>query len=267
MICYAPRSLDRIKVPLYKWHYSPKTKELYRYDQGVFEAYEPLTPQIGLQPTDPTRFYLRLHLKVLPEDALRAKVHRQSDHFELMRIYKMSTLWREVTSTEEIETIILQRNRRHLQQASIEDGRVHDPIMQELIEGYGVNDMVEQMRGGELTIPQVTNEAIQAWLSALNQTGASIRLPPITGKFEVEDFQSSFKAVEKKTYVLTIWRPLYFVESNGTRPCTCSVAHNHDELTIHVWICEPALDQGSQHDAREENRCTKNPHALYNWHS
>ena len=54
------------------------TKELYHYDSGVFEAYTAMTPQVGFQPTQPTSFYTQHHLKVLPDDAIRASVEQSS---------------------------------------------------------------------------------------------------------------------------------------------------------------------------------------------
>ena len=44
------RSLDRVEVPLYIWHYSNNTKKIYRYDKGVFKAHVAYTPQAILQP-------------------------------------------------------------------------------------------------------------------------------------------------------------------------------------------------------------------------
>ena len=60
------------------------------------------------------------------------------------------------------ETIFIQQNKQHLQQASIEEGRVHDSIMQKLIENHNSNDLVDSLLQDEMTLDQVTNEAIQA---------------------------------------------------------------------------------------------------------
>ena len=71
------RSLDRVEVPLYTWHYSDSAKEIYRYDKGVFEAHAAYTPKAALQPTHPTKFYLHHHLKVPPDDTVRADVNME----------------------------------------------------------------------------------------------------------------------------------------------------------------------------------------------
>jgi hypothetical protein len=103
----ARSSLDRIKVPIFEWFYSPRTTEIYRYDSGVFEAYSPKSCQEGLRPTNPTIFYNHHHLKVLPTDAVRAVVRQHQDHFELVKKYPPANIWREVTSAKEIEQTIL----------------------------------------------------------------------------------------------------------------------------------------------------------------
>ena len=60
-------TLDRVQVPTHEWYHSRKGKELYRYDQGNFEAYPAMH---GVQGK-----YLPNHVtKVLPKDALMAEV-------------------------------------------------------------------------------------------------------------------------------------------------------------------------------------------------
>ena len=83
------------------------------------------------------------------------------------KIYAPCNLWREITNPIELERTIIQRNKRHLQQAPIEEGRVHDPIMQQLIENHGSNDLVDSLLKGEMSLDEITDEAIQAWLSAV----------------------------------------------------------------------------------------------------
>ena len=113
------RGLDRVEVPLYEWHFSPQSSELFRFHQGVFEAYSPHSPQPGLRPTNPTSFYTHHSLKVPPPDIVRADVAVGTDSIRLLRQYPPCDLWREVTNAAELESLILQRNKRHLQQASI----------------------------------------------------------------------------------------------------------------------------------------------------
>ena len=62
--------LNQIEVPLFEWYYSDKTKEIYQYNEGVYEAYTPYTPQQGLLPTHPSNFYSHHQLKVIPNDVV-----------------------------------------------------------------------------------------------------------------------------------------------------------------------------------------------------
>ena len=86
--------------------------------------------------------------------------------------------------------------------------------MCELIENYETNDMVDAIRAGKLTIPDAIDEAIQAWLSALQQTGERMRLPYVEGTFTTEDYQSAFAAVSEHTTSspsglhYTLWKSL-----------------------------------------------------------
>ena len=90
------QSLDRVEIPKYKWFYSHMTKELYRNASGVFEVYAAKTPQICLQPTHPMSFYTHHHLRVLPEDTIRASVQQTGNEIRLMALFLPCELWTEV---------------------------------------------------------------------------------------------------------------------------------------------------------------------------
>ena len=141
--------LDRIEVPMYTWFYLARSKEIYRYNQGVFKAHTTHTPQPGLIPTASKSFYTHHHLKVPTEDTVRAEVSVGKELIILDKVYPPCKIWREVTDTEESETIILQQNKRHLQQAPIEDGQVHNPMIQKMVENYGCNNLIDELSGME----------------------------------------------------------------------------------------------------------------------
>ena len=65
-ISKGPRgALDYIEIPTHDWYYSPKTNELYHYDNGVFETHANRTTSI---------FYKHHSLKVPPDDTSKATV-------------------------------------------------------------------------------------------------------------------------------------------------------------------------------------------------
>ena len=90
-------------------------------------------------------------------------------------------------STKEIERLIQKQNKHHSQQAIIEEGRVHDPVMQQIIDASSSNDSLNALRKGEITINEATDEAIQAWLSEVKQTRNKLTLPKVTGVIPKED--------------------------------------------------------------------------------
>ena len=67
------------------------------------------------------------------------------------------SLWQEVMDTQEIERLILRWNKYHLQQATAEEGWVHDPIMQPLIADQGCNNLTDQLLKGDLILEEVTD--------------------------------------------------------------------------------------------------------------
>ena len=129
-----------------------------------------MTPQPGLIPTNPKKFYLHHHLKAITDDAVPAEVQLDADHISLLSTGPAVNIWKEVTNTKRIESIILQRNKRHLQQLTIESGKCHDPIMKQIASNEGCNDIVTQLYNGEMNINEVTDELIQAFLRAIRET-------------------------------------------------------------------------------------------------
>ena len=207
------QSLNWIEVPIGEWFFSREKGEIYRYDKGVFESYSAWSPQPGLIPTSPWKFYSHHHLKVPHDDIVHAQVSEQDGFLILEAVYKPATIWRTVTDVKEIETLLLERNKRHLQQASIEAGRVHDPLMQSLMSDHGT-DLMQEVYDGTISIPDATDEVIAAWIESVKQTDAERLLPPIQGVISKTDFQEAFRKVSEKTSSspsglhYTIWKCL-----------------------------------------------------------
>ena len=97
---------------MYTWFYSARAKELYRYNQGVFEAYAAHALQPGLTPTAPKYFYTHHHLKVPPDNTVCADVEVSDVEINLVKVHPPCEIWREVTDMKNIKTIILQRKKR-----------------------------------------------------------------------------------------------------------------------------------------------------------
>ncbi|KAL7502579.1 hypothetical protein ACHAXN_000520, partial [Cyclotella atomus] len=198
-ITKGPRqSLDWIEVPTGVWYYSHSKKEIYRYHQGVFEAYSPWSPTRHLIPTSPWKFYKHHHLKVPPEDIVEAQIEEREEFIALTAVFHPSQIWRTVTDTKEIEQLLLERNKRHLQQSDIEEGRVHNPNIQKLLANHGT-DLLQEVMDGTISLDDAADEVITAWIRALKQTDEERALPPITGSISTTEFQAAFKAVSEHT--------------------------------------------------------------------
>ena len=61
------------------------------------------------------------------------------------------------------------------------------------------NNLINHLLKGELPLTEATDEAIQSWLSAFQQTAGSTTLPRIDGAILVAEFQAAFKAVKECT--------------------------------------------------------------------
>jgi len=71
--------------------------------------------------------------------------------------------------------------------------------MQSILQNYGTSDLVNQSLSGEIKFDDAVNEAIKAWMSAVQQTRKRMAFPPMSDGISTEDFQAAFKAVPEKT--------------------------------------------------------------------
>jgi hypothetical protein len=62
-------------------------------------------------------------------------------------VHRPPQIWRTVTDTKEIEQLLLARNKSHLQQSDIEEGRVHDLNIQRLLPNHGTDLLQEVLDG------------------------------------------------------------------------------------------------------------------------
>ncbi|KAL7524975.1 hypothetical protein ACHAWF_006945, partial [Thalassiosira exigua] len=102
--------LERVQVPTHDWYYSAHWNEIYHYDRGSFEAYSAAG--------DGT-FFRHHTLKVIPKDAecIEVAIDETTNRWKISkRVPAPNILWRDVTSQSEMETLILEQNKHHLQQ-------------------------------------------------------------------------------------------------------------------------------------------------------
>ena len=197
LLTKGPRSgLDFIQIPTKCWYYSPSMHELYHYTMGVFECHRADTKwskQFGRQHT----------LKVIPDDAVEATVDNSNDAGPLLirRNLLKRTKWQRITDKKEIERLLLQRNKRHLQQMTKEGSPPSRAFFQDVLNNYGNSETAEKILEGEITdeldeFPQVLRE----WLLLMKRTTHERSVKDsIDGKIDMETFQEAFHSVREDT--------------------------------------------------------------------
>lgn len=201
-------ALNMIQVPTHDWFYSETSRELYRYHSGVFEAYPAATESL---------FFTHHTRKVLPSGVQAVEViHDLSGKYWMIATFlpMPKPLWRDITSAEEIEKELLQRNKMHLEQISREDGISMQETLSALQENHGFNHLSQKVLNGEqITEYQVTTE-MAAYFQALRRSPDDHDLRPVLGTISSEEFQEMFKHAKERTSSdsrtpnYTIWKCL-----------------------------------------------------------
>ncbi len=199
-------SLDRIQIPTHAWYLSPTKAEIYHYDSGVFEAY----PE-----AEPGTFHPYHTIKVPLPDSVRIDVTYNTDrHLWIPTLITDEPIcWRDMVQQEELESALLKRNERHLQQTEREAGVSTQPPLTTIRENHGVNPCAKKLCQGVHQSPLVLTPEMTAFFSAL-QTDPHSNLPLIDGTLTTEDVQSMFKRAKERTSSdsstlnYTIWKCL-----------------------------------------------------------
>jgi hypothetical protein len=194
MVTKGPRGiLDRIQIPTHDWFYSPKHDELYHYNDGMFEAY----------PSDGTSNFFTHHtLKVLAPDAELVTVSRTEDQSRwtiTAVLPQPASYWTDVTSQEEIESHLLRRNKRHLEQTSREQGISTGPLLTDIRANNGFNPLTADILDGTFDTTYELPPEVTEFFVALQQTPKEKALRPVLGTITSDQFQRMFKYAREKT--------------------------------------------------------------------
>ncbi len=108
-------SLDRVQIPTALWYLSCSKREIYHYDDGVFEAY----PESSLDAYHPHHT-----IKVPAEDAVEIDVQfdEVGQVWRVIRTTDIRMKWTDLLRPEDIEDALLRCNERHLRQTEREGG-------------------------------------------------------------------------------------------------------------------------------------------------
>ena len=184
----AHRPLDTIQIPIHKWFYSEQQNELYQYERGNFKAYPPTT--------EGTAHTFKTHhtLKVLPPDAILVNTERNTKSIQITGVIPNPTqTWRDVTTPSEMERLLLERNKRHLQQTIIEGGTSNTYPMPLFRREMGINKYTDDLLRGHFTAEYEIPPPVTAWIKAVTQTDVERALPEVVGSLSMTEFQQMFK--------------------------------------------------------------------------
>ena len=122
-------------------------------------------------------------------------------------------LWNDVTSQDEIETLLLERNKRHLQQTAREEGISTQPLLTFIRRDHGINSKAQKILDGTLTEFELTPEMAE-FFTALRKGPTEHGLPHIGDGITPSELQEMFKRSKEKTSSdsrtlnYTIWKSM-----------------------------------------------------------
>ena len=191
----APSPLDYIQVPQEKWFYDARGEELYEFDEGLFRAH----PKLADGPD--WTFSKTSGLKTLPEHAKVVEVEVEGDHIKCVTTHPSDPpTWKNITTTEEIETWLARRNKRHHQQVWQEKSYPTQSPLREIIGDHGTTTQVKDLLEGTFDIEALdAPDHVKAWLRWLKKTPAERELKPIPSKIKPRAFAKAFKVVNEMT--------------------------------------------------------------------
>ena len=173
------------------WYYSFTTNKLYHNSGDGVEVYRHDNDDL-FRPDRPSP---------VPIDAMTALVSAiDLGEYVLDEVLQIpAEVWSDVTSQTTIETGLLERNKRHLQQTEIEGGTNTGPVMSELKKDMGLSHATDLLLDGEFTTDHTVGEAMAAWFKRVKQTDKEKGTPPIVGVITKEQFQYAFKVSTEST--------------------------------------------------------------------
>jgi hypothetical protein len=204
-------SLDYIEIPNEKWYLHPNGNELYQFDNGIFVAHGQL---------EDTIFAPFGTIKVLPDHAKEVDVESTEHAIAVLNpdLIQEAT-WTKVTKLEEIESWLLRRNKRHLQQMFIEGSPPTTEAFAHIIADYGTSGVADQILNGTYDPSNLElGPEMELFIRQLKQTPEEKRLD-CPSQITTKEFQQLFKVQNEDTSSsysgihYTLWKAIAEVDS------------------------------------------------------
>jgi hypothetical protein len=155
----------------------------------------------SLPKEDADAIFLHHTLKVLPAGATPIKVEYEQDGIRIVEhLPKMDHMWKDITTPEELERLLLWQNKHHLQQTDREGGISDCDAMQELRSEYGLSELNDNTLAGKKIEHLETTEEMLDWFWTIQHPETALNNPPVTGVIAKADYQSMFRNARKKLH-------------------------------------------------------------------
>ena len=167
-------AVSRVKVPSYKWFYHEGTDLLFFYERGAFYSHARIPTLDG----DNAPFSRHRTRRPLPSTGVRvATVDVQEDLIQLRGVQSITTFWEEVTDSDDLEALLLERNAEHLRQCTVDGTPFAISPLDNLFGRYGINANADAILKGTLDVDTLPlSREGRAWLRELRSEEGSSEL-------------------------------------------------------------------------------------------
>ena len=158
-------ALAKVKIPRHEWYFHPPSDTLNHYVRVAFYAHSRVETLDG----DHAPFRIERTRRPLSSSGVEvATVRRDGSVLEITATSRETTVWREVTDSEEVENLLLERNAEHLRQCTIDGTPFARSPLNSTFGLYGTSPNADALLEGNLddeSLP-LTDEA-KTWLHEL----------------------------------------------------------------------------------------------------
>ena len=212
-------SIARILIPRYNWFYHSPSDSLYHYSKGSFYAHARLS---GVD-RDLMPFTKMRTRRPLPTGGVRvAEVSVTEEHILLESTREEDGLWEEITESERIEELLLERNAEHLRQSTVDETPFAVPPLNGLFGLYGTNEKADALLRGQMDTRNLPlSEEAKLWLQSLQYDNG------MPEEVDVEISPETFRTITRKCNPRTAASPSGFGyavwRANGRSDIGCRV--------------------------------------------
>lgn len=184
-------SLDYIEVPNEKWYLDKDKNELYEFDNGIFVAHSQFEDDLYEEYGS---------IKVLPKKAVVVDVDISEDIIHVKNPESITEqTWTKVSNPEEMESWLMRRNKRHLQQMYIEGSPPTTKEFESILEEHGTSEIADQILDGTFDYDSIDmGEEMKLFLKSLKRTPEEQRLK-VPSRMPKEAFQKVMKVQQENT--------------------------------------------------------------------